>query len=60
MILANHFGAAMNNNSASQDDGLRVIVIGAGVSGILAGIRLIEAGINNIVIYEKAASLGGT
>jgi cation diffusion facilitator CzcD-associated flavoprotein CzcO len=39
---------------------LRVIVIGAGMSGILTGIRLRAAGIEDFVIYEKAASLGGT
>ncbi|MGE0486960.1 MAG: flavin-containing monooxygenase [Gammaproteobacteria bacterium] len=38
----------------------RVIVIGAGMSGILTGIRLRAAGIEDFVIYEKAASLGGT
>lgn len=60
MIRANQFWAIMNNNSASHGDDVRVVVIGAGMSGILAGIRLIEAGIRNFVIYEKAASLGGT
>ncbi|SFM12982.1 flavin-containing monooxygenase [Marinobacter zhejiangensis] len=37
-----------------------VIIIGAGVSGIGAGIRLLAAGIDNIAILEKAADLGGT
>ena len=39
---------------------LRVVVIGAGMSGILTGIRLRAAGIENFVIYEKATRLGGT
>ncbi len=39
---------------------LRVVVIGAGMSGILAGIKLKEAGVHNLTIYEKAAQLGGT
>lgn len=39
---------------------LRVVVIGAGMSGILAGIKLLEAGINDFVIYEKADRIGGT
>ncbi len=60
MIPTNHFGANMNNNSALHAREIRVAVIGAGMSGILTGIRLLEAGIHNFVIYEKAASLGGT
>ena len=39
---------------------LRVVVIGAGMSGILAGIRLQEEGISDFVIYEKADRIGGT
>jgi cation diffusion facilitator CzcD-associated flavoprotein CzcO len=38
----------------------RVVVIGAGMSGILAGIKLQEAGIDDFVIYEKADRIGGT
>ena len=39
---------------------LRVAVIGAGMSGILAAIRLRQAGIDDVVVYEKADRLGGT
>ena len=39
---------------------LRVAIIGAGMSGILAAIKLREAGITNIVVYEKADRIGGT
>jgi 4-hydroxyacetophenone monooxygenase len=38
---------------------LRAIVIGAGVSGMLAAIRLAEAGIEHVVL-EKNADVGGT
>lgn len=38
----------------------RVIVIGAGMSGICMGIRLLEAGIEDFVIYEKKEKIGGT
>ena len=41
-------------------DNFRVIVIGAGMAGILAGIKLKEAGYSNVVIYEKADRVGGT
>ncbi len=47
-------------DSASTPRAIRVIVIGAGMSGILTGIRLQQAGITDFVIYEKATSLGGT
>lgn len=38
----------------------RVAVIGAGMSGILAGIKLKERGLHDFMIYEKADALGGT
>ncbi|MCX6463539.1 MAG: NAD(P)/FAD-dependent oxidoreductase, partial [Pseudonocardiales bacterium] len=39
--------------------GFRVVVIGAGVSGMLAAIKLREAGIDHVVL-EKNADVGGT
>jgi phytoene dehydrogenase-like protein len=39
---------------------LRVVVIGAGMAGILSAIKLHEAGIADVTIYEKADRLGGT
>jgi cation diffusion facilitator CzcD-associated flavoprotein CzcO len=44
---------------ASRTD-LRFIVIGAGMSGIASAIKLREAGLDNVVIYEKTDRLGGT
>ncbi|MEP1593580.1 MAG: NAD(P)/FAD-dependent oxidoreductase [Halieaceae bacterium] len=38
----------------------RVVVIGAGMAGILAGNKLQEAGFSDIAIYEKADRVGGT
>jgi cation diffusion facilitator CzcD-associated flavoprotein CzcO len=38
----------------------RFIVIGAGMAGVLSGIRLREAGYEDWVIYEKGDSVGGT
>ncbi len=38
----------------------KVCIMGAGMSGLLMGIRLKEAGIDSFTILEKAASLGGT
>lgn len=39
---------------------LRFIIIGAGVSGVLAAIKLKEAGFTDIAVFEKAQRLGGT
>src|SRR6185369_6165118 len=38
----------------------RFAVVGAGMAGILAAIRLREAGYDDVVVYEKADRLGGT
>jgi cation diffusion facilitator CzcD-associated flavoprotein CzcO len=46
--------------AASARSDLRVVVIGAGMAGILAAIKLREAGFDDVVIYEKADRLGGT
>ncbi len=45
-------------NAATND--VRVIVIGAGMAGILTAIRLREYGYENFVIYEKSDRVGGT
>ncbi len=37
-----------------------VVVIGAGISGIAAAIKLREAGVEDVVILEKADTYGGT
>jgi len=39
---------------------LRVVIIGAGMAGILSAIKLREAGLDDFAIYEKADRLGGT
>jgi cation diffusion facilitator CzcD-associated flavoprotein CzcO len=39
---------------------LRTIIIGAGMAGLLAGIKLLERGDSDFVIYEKGDSVGGT
>ncbi len=38
----------------------RLVIIGAGISGVLMAIKLLERGYRNIVILEKAAAMGGT
>jgi cation diffusion facilitator CzcD-associated flavoprotein CzcO len=39
---------------------LRYVIIGAGMAGILAGLRLSERGETDYTIYEKGDSVGGT
>jgi cation diffusion facilitator CzcD-associated flavoprotein CzcO len=39
---------------------LKICIVGAGMSGLLMGIRLKKAGIEDFQIYEKKSSLGGT
>jgi len=39
---------------------LRFVVVGAGMAGILAVVRLRERGFDDITVYEKADRLGGT
>jgi cation diffusion facilitator CzcD-associated flavoprotein CzcO len=49
----------MAGEAANPRD-LRIVIIGAGMSGILAAIKLHAVGYSNYAIYEKAARLGGT
>lgn len=37
-----------------------IAVIGAGLGGLCAGIKLKEAGFDDVVILEKASKVGGT
>ncbi|MDO8287985.1 MAG: NAD(P)/FAD-dependent oxidoreductase [Parvibaculum sp.] len=39
---------------------LRIAIVGAGASGLMALIKLREAGLPDVTIFEKADSLGGT
>jgi cation diffusion facilitator CzcD-associated flavoprotein CzcO len=39
---------------------LRFAIIGAGMAGILSGVKLQEAGLTDFTIYEKADRFGGT
>ena len=49
----------MENNKTDSPTIYDVLIVGAGISGIGAGIRLLESGFNNFVILEKAGDLGG-
>ena len=38
----------------------RIVILGAGMSGLCMGVRLVQAGVRSFTILEKAAGLGGT
>ena len=42
------------------DEDLDVVILGGGIAGILAGVRLREAGVERIRIIDKAGGIGGT
>jgi cation diffusion facilitator CzcD-associated flavoprotein CzcO len=50
----------MPGQDTKADAGPRFVVIGAGVAGLLAAIKLQEAGLTDFTVYEKADRLGGT
>ena len=51
--------STINEKSKTDLDDFKVIVVGAGMSGICTGIKLTKAGIN-YTILEKNAAVGGT
>lgn len=53
------FAPQLDDLPEEQRSGFHVVVIGAGMSGLLAAIRLAEAGIPHVVI-EKNSEVGGT
>jgi cation diffusion facilitator CzcD-associated flavoprotein CzcO len=44
----------------ARSAGPRVVIVGAGISGVLMGVKLRERGFRDFVILEKADTLGGT
>jgi cation diffusion facilitator CzcD-associated flavoprotein CzcO len=52
--------AVPSDNATAVRDDLRIVIIGAGMSGILSAIKLREAGFEDFTIYEKADRPGGT
>jgi len=44
----------------ANESQLRIAVIGAGASGLIAVVKLVEAGFDDVTIFEKADGLGGT
>ena len=46
--------------SLNDEGSKRILVIGAGMSGMLMAIQLLQSGRSNFVVYEKAGQVGGT
>ena len=44
------------NSAEGQPNPYEVVVLGAGLSGVCAAIKLKEAGIDNVRIFEKAGA----
>ncbi len=45
---------------APSTDAVEVVVIGGGFGGLLAGARLVEAGVDDVRLVEKGGDVGGT
>ena len=48
------------SNAQAKTREPRIVIIGAGMAGILTAIKLDEAGYSDYVIYEKSSRVGGT
>jgi cation diffusion facilitator CzcD-associated flavoprotein CzcO len=46
--------------SHAEPRALRFVIIGAGLSGIMSAIKLVQAGYRDVTVFEKADRLGGT
>ncbi len=53
-------GESRQGRAGGAERPLRFAVIGAGMAGIVSGIKLREANFDDFTIYEKAERLGGT
>ncbi len=50
----------MTADAKSPARDLRYVIIGAGMAGLLAAIRIRELGSDNFTVYEKGSTVGGT
>jgi cation diffusion facilitator CzcD-associated flavoprotein CzcO len=57
---SNEYRRASSQDRCMTNKALRFVVIGSGMAGILAGVRLREAGYDKVTILEKASAIGGT
>ena len=52
--------SAANTHSGEPGEEPRICIVGAGMSGILMAIKLLEKGIDNFVVYERSGAVSGT
>ena len=50
----------ITSDSSAPDKVFQVVIIGSGFAGLGMAIQLARSGINNFIVLEKAAALGGT
>src|SRR5438552_3850382 len=55
-----HWREAPEGPGMNEVRKLRVAIVGAGASGIMAAIKLRDTGVTDVVLFEKADDLGGT
>ncbi len=52
--------ANINASAAGRLKQPRVIIVGTGLSGVVMGMKLVQAGISDITLFEKSHRIGGT
>lgn len=60
LVLGPDAGSTSASLAGNGDRRVDVVVIGAGFSGIGAGIRLLDAGIDDFLVLDRADDVGGT
>jgi cation diffusion facilitator CzcD-associated flavoprotein CzcO len=58
--MAEAHPSGIREGSYPRGKDTRFVIIGAGMSGALMAIKLLERGFRNFVILEKAGRIGGT
>jgi cation diffusion facilitator CzcD-associated flavoprotein CzcO len=53
-------GRGVTTTQTTRDETVTTAIIGAGFSGLGAAIKLVEAGVDDIVVLERADEIGGT
>lgn len=60
-VTADHPASTVEDRSVDESRPLRVVVIGAGITGILSCIRFVQKVPNlDLCIYDKNSEIGGT
>lgn len=60
MYLDDKTAPRLGSSLGARGKDTRFVIIGAGISGVLMAIKLLERGFRNFVVLEKADRMGGT